>query len=303
MRPLTRSLRRSLLQLTAQWKGNGLECLAYGYRPLSLQQLRDCLHMLDEHSVFVLKPETIIAKTSSLAEAQMGNPKSIAKKELESSNLPFIRSAVKNDHCYLTSHNSDKQWHNIRIFPGPRSSIGAVPQVQFDPTTSALSNFSHAQTMHSFIDYNNCVVAGNPLQPRLVNALNESLQDCFGHLLDPDRVVLSAANVVGTTKGNFDPTKENLKLEDPEMASASVVQRLIGKQIFLGMIALRLSTPQELAARVHSFHEVRAYVFFLQEYNPLTFRQASDLFICQEKKIKIQNLLDRSWGWKQIGIV
>lgn len=44
----------------------------------------------------------------------------------------------------------------------------------------------------------------------------------------------------------------------PKIVDRSVlVRRLVNKQVFLGMAALKLSTSQELSARVASFHEVR----------------------------------------------
>lgn len=62
---MTRSLRRSLVELITQWKSNGLECVAFSYRPLDRQQQIQCLHSLDEHSVFAVDPELVVIPAGS----------------------------------------------------------------------------------------------------------------------------------------------------------------------------------------------------------------------------------------------
>jgi hypothetical protein len=271
-------MRRSLLQIVDQWNGDGHECLAFCYRPLTSEQQYQCLHRLDEHSLFCINHQVYGSTPSGMCHQD----------SYSEHQINFSSTGEQQTHCTfynLESSNSGKsqfkrvkrtsckKWTNLSIFPGPRSSIGSLPLVPSwnSACYSRVSNIkpkcrnesnnvektTAARKRTGFYNYSNIWCDGESIQKQLHE---QTIESTIKYQLSRDTYSSHSTDIkkeIHTT--TLPPLVGHDKLIDNE-STGSYIHRLMGKKIFMGMVALKLSTPQELASRIQGFHEVGIFV-------------------------------------------
>lgn len=181
---MTDSLRRSLIELVTQWKSDGLECVAFGYRPLDRQQQLQCFYSLDEHSVFVIDPEQIDIPHGSPFNFNHGVQNDI-RHELIQGLSPFgdtNRATFKENHRQPSNHYQQQQQQTTFDLPQPTTmvelsftqqflndSIKHEYQQQFSSFHNMTNPISLLSTSQSEIDstlinHNHLISIDNPLQ-------------------------------------------------------------------------------------------------------------------------------------------
>lgn len=185
---MTRSLRRSLIELITQWKGDGLDAVAFCYRPLERQQQIQCLHSLDEHSVFVIDAddvvvpfgmvehhnrqpwcETVAVEYNRQRHQREHHYSSKIPQQQQRRHQPSSRFREPVDMHRISAKPSDEEshlsgsllkfpslqcWSPISIFPGSRSTIGSAPVIQVCslPSSRRFSLLQSPSISHPSVD-------------------------------------------------------------------------------------------------------------------------------------------------------